>query len=162
MAAGCKCLLDKLAFAKAYDLSEFGQNRVRMVRMQTHQQQADRVGANVHEGYRPRFDTGQRCSPPTRAVAIAAVHGWRQRGCHGCLWHRQKPLGICSLRPGLIWADWQRLTASFPMLQQPVLGTNPFCVGRTQAFVAAIGPQASGLDVILEVDMQDILDDRLP
>ena len=40
---GCwlQVLTDKLTFAKAYDLSEFGQNGVRMVRMQAHQQQAD-------------------------------------------------------------------------------------------------------------------------
>jgi hypothetical protein len=50
----------------------------------------------------------------------------------------------------------------FPMLQQPILSTDSLYVRRwAQAFVAAIGPQASGLDVILKVDMQDILDDRL-
>ena len=75
-----------------------------------------------------------------------------------------KPLRylLASAGFGLGWTG-KRLTAGFPMLQQPILGANAFCVGRrTQAFVAAIGPQASGLDVILEVDMQDILDDGLP
>ena len=47
------------------------------------------------------------------------------------------------------------------MLQQPVLGTDAFCVGRRTQAHATVGLQASGLDVILEVDMQDILDDRL-
>ena len=49
------------------------------------------------------------------------------------------------------------------MLEQPGLGTDPFRIGRrTQALVAPIGPQASGLDIILEMDMQDILDNGLP
>jgi hypothetical protein len=48
------------------------------------------------------------------------------------------------------------------MLQQPILGTDAFCIARrTQALIAAIRPQASGLDIILEMDMQDILDNRL-
>src|SRR5262249_37707504 len=85
------------------------------------------------------------------------------RGCHGCLWHRQKAIRylLASAGSGLGLTS-KRLAAGFPMLQQPVLGTDPLCIGRrAQALVAAIGPQASGLDVVLEMDMQDILDDCL-
>src|SRR5215831_1613839 len=99
----------------------------------------------------------------SQAVAINGVQGWRERGWYVCLWHRQKATRylLTSARSELGWTG-KRLTAGFPMLQQPILSTDACCVGwRTQALIAAIGPQASGLEVIREVDMQDILDDRL-
>src|SRR5215475_10482638 len=99
----------------------------------------------------------------SQAIAIAAGQRWRKRGGHVGLWHRQQATRylLASAGSGLGWTG-KRLTMGFPMLQQPILSTDALYVRRwAQAFVAAIGPQASGLDVILKVDMQDILDDRL-
>src|SRR5438552_3462865 len=53
-------------------------------------------------------------------------------------------------------------TSGFPMLYEPGLGVEPCRAGLcTEAFVAAIGQQASGLNIIVKMNLQDILDNRL-
>src|SRR5439155_20063258 len=109
-------LVGKFPFAEADDLSQFGQNSVRMVRMQTHQQEANRVRTNIDEGYRTCLSTGQRCSPPDELsplwpcpfgtwVAVMSAPGPARKQL-GTLspWETCSPLGTCSPRPGLFCA----------------------------------------------------------